>query len=171
MYQGSAELHGHVERSCLRGGGQGRCSACFGGCQRGHQVHWQNLIILCNAGTEGHTCGNDLETLTLNTQKGSSATDGGIERANYEVGKLRALRSRYEQVNGEAVESDHTVLPFVVCHPASLTPYRLDQADGKTLHDRLRGRFYGHIAVHGPWRFALPSGTPTLENAQNSTHF
>ena len=38
------------------------------------------------------------ETAVINTPKGSSASAGGIERANYEVEKqVRKLRSRFEE--------------------------------------------------------------------------
>ena len=41
------------------------------------------------------------ETAVINTPKGSSASAGGIERANYEVEKqIRTLRSRFEENYG-----------------------------------------------------------------------
>ena len=41
------------------------------------------------------------ETAVINTPKGSSASAGGIERANYEVEKqIRTLRSRFAEVRG-----------------------------------------------------------------------
>ena len=44
------------------------------------------------------------ETAVINTPKGSSASAGGIERANYEVEKqIRTLRSRFEENYGESV--------------------------------------------------------------------
>lgn len=48
------------------------------------------------------------ETKVLNTPEGASASAGGIERTNYEVEKqMRTLRSRFEQVYGETVGSQH----------------------------------------------------------------
>ena len=41
------------------------------------------------------------ETAVIHTPKGSSASAGGIERANYEVDKqIRTLRSRFEENYG-----------------------------------------------------------------------
>ena len=61
------------------------------------------------------------ETAVFNTPKVSSASAGGIERANYEVEKqIRTLRSRFEENYGESVGLDHKVLPFLVRHCAWL---------------------------------------------------
>ena len=55
------------------------------------------------------------ETVVINTRKGTSASAGGIERANYEVEKLiRTLRSRFEENYGESVGLDHKMLQFLV---------------------------------------------------------
>ena len=52
-------------------------------------------------------------TAVINTPKGSSASAGGIDRANYEVEKqIRTSRSRFEENYGESVALDHKVLPF-----------------------------------------------------------
>ena len=57
------------------------------------------------------------ETAVINTPKGSSASAGGIERANYKVEKqIRTLRSRFEENYGERVGLDHKLLPFLVRH-------------------------------------------------------
>ena len=59
------------------------------------------------------------ETAVINTPKGSSASAGGTERANYEVEKpIRTLRSRFEENCGESVGLDHMMLPFLVRHCA-----------------------------------------------------
>ena len=56
-----------------------------------------------------------LETAFINTPKGSSASAGGIERANCEVEKqVRTLRSRCEENYGESVGFGHKMLPFQV---------------------------------------------------------
>ena len=52
------------------------------------------------------------ETAVINTPKGSSASAGGIERANYEVEKqIRILRSRFEENYAESAgwstDADH----------------------------------------------------------------
>ena len=61
------------------------------------------------------------ETAVINTPKGSNASAGGIERANYEVEtQIRTLRSRFEENYGESVGFDHTMLPFLVRHCAWL---------------------------------------------------
>ena len=53
------------------------------------------------------------ETVVINTWKGSSASAGGIERANYEVeNQIRTLRSRFEENYGESVGLNHKMLPF-----------------------------------------------------------
>ena len=87
------------------------------------------------------------ETGVINTPKGSSASAGGIERANYEVEKqIRTLRSRFEENYGESVGLDHKMLPFLVRHRAQITQYQV-KSDGKTPYERLRGRPYqGQVA-------------------------
>ena len=60
-------------------------------------------------------------TAVIHTPKGSSASAGGIERANYEVERqIRTLRSRFEENYGESVGLDHKMLPFMVRHCAWL---------------------------------------------------
>ena len=61
------------------------------------------------------------ETALINTPKVSSASAGGIERANYEVEKqIRTLRSLFEENYGELVGWDHKMLPYLVRHCAWL---------------------------------------------------
>ena len=88
------------------------------------------------------------ETAVMNTPKGSSASAGGIERANYEVEKqIRTLRSRFEGNCGESVGLDHKMLPFLVRHCAWLITHYQVKSDGKTPYERLRGRPYqGQVA-------------------------
>ena len=90
------------------------------------------------------------ETAVINTPKGSSASAGGIERANYEVEKqIRTLRSRFEENYGESVGLDHKMLPFLVRHCACLITHYQVKSDGKTPYERLRGRpCQGQVAVH-----------------------
>ena len=83
------------------------------------------------------------ETAVINTPKGSSASAGGIERANYKVEKqIRTLRSRFEENFGERVGLDHKLLPFLVRHCVSLNTHYQVRSDGKTPYERLRGRPY-----------------------------
>eukprot|EP00959_Pyramimonas_sp_CCMP1952_P459337 9478092-Pyramimonas_sp.AAC.1 len=91
------------------------------------------------------------DTVVLNAPKGSSASAGGIERANYEVEKqVRTMRSRIEQVYGIKVDLDHKLLPFLVRHAAWLITHYQVKVDGKTPCERLRGRPYkGQIAEFG----------------------
>ena len=78
------------------------------------------------------------ETAVINTPKGSSASAGGIERANCEVEKqIGTLRSRFEENYGEL---DHKILPFLVRHCAWLMTHCQVKSDGKTPYERLRGR-------------------------------
>ena len=88
------------------------------------------------------------ETAVINTPKGSSASAGGIERANFEVEKLiRTLRSRFEENYGESVGLGHKMLPFLVRHCAWLITLYQVESDGKTPFERLRGRTYqGQVA-------------------------
>ena len=88
------------------------------------------------------------ETAVINTPKGSSASAGGIERANYEVEKqIRTLRSRFEENYGESIGLDHKMLPFLVRHCAWLITHYQVTSDGKTPYERLRGRPYqGQVA-------------------------
>ena len=66
----------------------------------------------------------DMRTVVINAPKGSSASVGGIERANNEVGL------------------DHKMLPFLVRHSAWLITHYQVKSDGKTPCERLRGRPY-----------------------------
>ena len=51
------------------------------------------------------------ETAVINTPKGSSASAGGIERANLEVEKqIRTLISRFEENHTESVGLDHKIV-------------------------------------------------------------
>ena len=79
------------------------------------------------------------ETAVIKTPKGSSVSAGEIERANYKVEKqIRTLRSRFE---------DHKMLPSLVRHCAWLVTHHQVKSDGKTPHERLRGRPYqGQVA-------------------------
>ena len=84
------------------------------------------------------------KTAVIHTPKGSSASAGGIERANNEVEKqIRTLRSRFEENYQKSVGLDHKMLPFLVRHcPWLITHYQV-KSDGK----RLRGRPYqGQVA-------------------------
>ena len=89
------------------------------------------------------------ETAVINTPKGSSASAGGIERANYEVEKqIRTLRSLFEENYGEPVGFDHKMLPFLVMRHSAwqITHYQV-KSDGKIPYGRLRGRpFQGQVA-------------------------
>ena len=88
------------------------------------------------------------ETAVINTPKGSSASAGGIERANYEVEKqIRTLRSRFEENYGESVGLDHKMLPFLLLHCAWLITHYQVMSNGKTPYERVRGRpFQGQVA-------------------------
>ena len=73
------------------------------------------------------------ETAVIHTPNGSSASAGGIERANCEVEKqIRKLRSRFEENYGESVGLDHKTLPFLVRHCAWLITHYQVKPDGKT---------------------------------------
>ena len=88
------------------------------------------------------------EIAVINTPEGSSASAGGIERANYEVEKqIRTLRSRLKENHGESVGLDHKMLPYLVRHCAWLITHYQVKSDGKTPYERLRGRPYqGQVA-------------------------
>ena len=82
------------------------------------------------------------ETVVINTPEGSSASAGGIERANYEVEKLiRTMRSRLEENYGESMGFDHKMLPFLVRHCAWLITHHRVKSNGRPC-ERLRGRPY-----------------------------
>ena len=87
-------------------------------------------------------------TAAINTPKGSSASAGGIERANYKVEiQSKTLRSRFEENYGESVGLDHKMFPFLVRHCAWLITHYQVKSDGKTLYERLRGRLHqGQVA-------------------------
>ena len=72
------------------------------------------------------------ETAVIKTPKGSSASAGGIERANCEVEKqIRTLRSRFEEHYGKSAGLDHKMLPFLVRHCAWLITHCQVKSDGK----------------------------------------
>ena len=72
------------------------------------------------------------KTAVINTPKGSSASAGGIERANNEVEEqIRTLRSRFEENYRKSVGLDHKMLPFLVRHcPWLMTHYKV-KSEGK----------------------------------------
>ena len=79
------------------------------------------------------------ETVLINSPKGSSASAGGIERANYEVEKqIRTLRSQFEENYGESVGLNHKMLPCLVRHCAWLITHYQVKSDGKNSCERLR---------------------------------
>ena len=103
----------------------------MGSVTRSNQVHAQDSV------------GTHRKNAVINTPNGSSASAGGIDRANYEVEKqIRTLRSRFEENYGESVELDHKMLPFLVRHCAWLITHYQVKSDGKTPYERLRGRPY-----------------------------
>ena len=95
------------------------------------------------------------ETAVINTPKGSSASAGGIERANYEVEKqIRTLRSRFEENYGESVGLDHKMLPFLVRHCAWLiTHYQVKSDMRDFVDDRTKDRWQSLLKLY-------TSGTP-----------
>ena len=82
------------------------------------------------------------ESAVINTPKGSSASAGGIERANYEVEKqIRTLRSRFEETYGESAGLHHKMLPFLMRHCAWLiTHYQVK--------DRIKGRWQSLLRLY-----------------------
>ena len=71
-------------------------------------------------------------TLLLNTLVGSSASAGGIERANQEVAKqCRALRSRTEEAYAIQIGMGFQQVPKQVRHAAWLITHFQIKADGK----------------------------------------
>ena len=72
------------------------------------------------------------ETAVIHTPKGSSASVGGIERANNEVEKqIRTLRSRFEENYWVSVGLDHKVLSFLVLHCSWQIAHYQVKSDGK----------------------------------------
>lgn len=83
------------------------------------------------------------ETPIINTPTGSSASAGGIERANYEVEKqVGTMRSSFEEAYGVTVDMGHEILPRLTRHAAWLVTHFQIKDGCKTLHARLRGRPY-----------------------------
>ena len=82
-------------------------------------------------------------TVVLHTPRGSSASAGGIERANREVAdQARTLRSRTEEVYGIRVDTYHKLVPWLVRHAGWLITHFQVKSDGKTPFERLRRRPY-----------------------------
>ena len=81
--------------------------------------------------------------MLLDTPVGSSASGGGIERANQKVAKqCRTLRSLTEEVYAVQLDMDHKLIPWHVRHAAWLITHFQINADGKTPYERLRNRAY-----------------------------
>ena len=91
------------------------------------------------------------EIAVINTPKGSRASAGGIERANYEVEKqTRTLRSRFEENYGESVGLEHKMLPFQVRHTAWLITHYQVKSDGRP---HMRG--FGDDRTRDKWQSPL----------------
>eukprot|EP00929_Paragymnodinium_shiwhaense_P111971 TRINITY_DN8021_c0_g1_i4.p1 TRINITY_DN8021_c0_g1~~TRINITY_DN8021_c0_g1_i4.p1 ORF type:complete len:1618 (+),score=271.11 TRINITY_DN8021_c0_g1_i4:701-5554(+) len=96
--------------------------------------------------------GQTAEIALINTPVGSSASAGGIERANYEVEQqCRTMRSRFEEVYpGLRVTMGHSIMPWLIRHASWLICRFQIKADGKTAYERLRGRQYnGEVVEFG----------------------
>ena len=89
-----------------------------------------------------------LQTQLINSPVGSSKSAGLIERSNYEVeAQFRAMKSRVEHCYGISLTMDHKLVPWAIRHAGWLLTNFLIKTDGKTPHERLRGRPYrGEIA-------------------------
>ena len=72
---------------------------------------------------------------------GDSESNGMVERANREVeGQVRPMASALESKRGQRLPSDCSILPWMVLHAGTLLRQFNVGKDGKTPHQRLRGR-------------------------------
>ena len=85
--------------------------------------------------------GPGTQTMTEKSPVGDSKSNGLVERANREVeGQVRTMASALEGKLGRKIPADSSVLPWLVLHSVTLLRQFSVGKDGKTPHQRLRGR-------------------------------
>ena len=85
--------------------------------------------------------GPGTQTMTEKSPVGDSKSNGLVERANREVeGQVRTMASALEGKLGRKIPADSSVLPWLVLHSGTLLRQFSVGKDGKTPHQRLRGR-------------------------------
>ena len=85
--------------------------------------------------------GPGTQTMTEKSPVGDSKSNGLVERANREVeGQVRTMASALESKLGRKIPSDSSVMPWLILHAGTLLRQFKVGKDGKTPHQRLRGR-------------------------------
>ena len=85
--------------------------------------------------------GPGTQTMTENSAVGDSKGNGLVEKANRTVGaQVRTMVIALESKLGKTIDASSSVFPWLVLHAGTLL-YRFSvAADGKTSHERLRGK-------------------------------
>ena len=96
---------------------------------------------------------------------GESQSNGTVERAVQDVqGMTRVIKEGLEEKLGERITTEHNLVPWLVKHAAQLvTRYRIRE-DGKTAHEKIRGKkFRRETAEFGECVWYLKPGTKGKE--------
>ena len=85
--------------------------------------------------------GAGTQTNVENSAVGDSQGNGLVERANRSVeGQVRTMLSALEEKLGQKIKGDDSVFPWLILHAGTLLNRFSVGSDGKTPHERLRGR-------------------------------
>ena len=85
--------------------------------------------------------GPGTQTMTENSAVGDSKGNGLVERANRTVeGQVRTMVIALESKLGKTIDASSSVFPWLVLHAGTLLNRFSVAADGKTPHERLRGK-------------------------------
>ena len=81
------------------------------------------------------------EVITEDTPVGDHQSNGGIENAVKNIrGMIRTVRDAVEESMGEPIKDDSVLMPWLVEHAANLVTVCQVGRDGRTPHERLRGK-------------------------------
>ena len=93
-----------------------------------------------NDGAKIHR-GPGTQTMTENSAVGDSKGNGLVERANRTVeGQVRTMVMALESKLGKTIDASSSVFPWLVLHAGTLLNRFSVAADGKTPHERLKGK-------------------------------
>ena len=85
--------------------------------------------------------GPGTQTMTENSAVGDSKGNGLVERANRTVeGQVRTMVMALESKLSKTIDASSGVFPWLVLHAGTLLNRFSVAADGKTPHERLRGK-------------------------------
>ena len=85
--------------------------------------------------------GPNTQTNVEHSPVGDSQSNGLVERANRTVeGQVRTMVSAFEEKLGGQIGADDSIFPWLILHAGTVLNRFLVGHDGKTPHERLRGR-------------------------------